>query len=126
MDLRRFHRMTYTAPALLTCNNLTYEGRLGNISLQGALVSANEGLMVTPGDRCTVEIHPEDAEKPLLMYAEVIHSFYSMVGVKFLLTEEEEERLYLLLQGITPEPDKLKHEWEHVLHGDGQQGESSA
>lgn len=126
MEHRRFHRITYTAPGLFSCNNLTHEGRLGNISLQGAMFSANEGVMVSPGDRCTLTIRDESLEAPLLMYAEVVHAFYSMVGVKFHANREEEELLYDLLKGLTPDPALLQHEWEHVLHNESNDGENAA
>lgn len=115
MDLRRFHRITYTPSAVFSCNNLSYEGRLVNISLQGAMVSANEGLMASPGDRCTIAFTPEASPDQLLIYGEVVHAFYSMAGIKFLLSAEEGMQIYRLLEGMTPEPERLKQEWEHIL-----------
>lgn len=125
MEQRRFHRVTFSAPSDLTHQSIVYRGRLDNISLRGAMVSANECIMIPPGDSCTLSIRAREAAPPIVLTAQVVHSFFSMVGVKFVaFADDAEQRLYDLLQTITDEPDTLRHEWEVILdHRGDQQGE---
>ncbi|HBG05296.1 MAG: pilus assembly protein PilZ [Geobacteraceae bacterium GWC2_58_44] len=123
MEQRRFHRVTFSAPSDLIHQDMTYRGRLDNISLRGAMVSADECIMIPPGDTCTLSIRPDEKAPPIILTAEIVHCFFSMVGVKFVaFSEDAEQRLFELIKTITPEPDRLRNEWEVVLaHRAGQQ-----
>lgn len=116
MSQRRFHRVTFSAPGDLVHYDMTYRVRLVNLSLRGALISANEYIIVPLGETCTLSISLEEGKAPLIVTVEVVHCFISMVGVKFVAFDADgEERLFELLQGITDKPDKLKGEWAEIL-----------
>jgi len=116
MENRRFHRVKFAAPGDLLHLGMTYRSRLENISLRGALISADECIMVPLGDTCILSIHLEEENTPLVLTVEVVHSFFSMVGVKFVsFGEDAESRLFELLKRITSEPDKLMDEWQEIL-----------
>jgi hypothetical protein len=119
MEHRRFHRIKFTALSDLVHHSMTYRARLENISLRGAMISADECIMIPPGERCTLAILLEEGVPPLVLTVEVVHSFYSMVGVRFVsFAGDAEIRLFQLLKGISSEPDQLRHEWQVILaHG---------
>jgi len=98
---------------------MDYLIRLQNISLGGAMVSADEGIMAPVGDTCTLSLSHRDGESQLVLTGQVIHSFYSMLGMQFIAFPDGAERaLYELMQRITSEPEQLRQEWEEVLaHG---------
>ena len=116
MEQRRFHRVTFSAPSDLIHHDMTYRGRVENISLKGALISADECIMVPLGDTCTLSLRPGEGDPPIVFTARVMHSFFSMVGVSFVdLPETTETRLFDLMKTITTEPDQLRQEWEEIL-----------
>ena len=125
MEQRRFHRVTYSAPGELSHHGLTYRIKLQNLSLRGAMLSSNDGLMIPVGDTCTLSLAPEQAP-PFVVTIEVVHSFFSMVGVKFVdLADGAETALYELLQKISGEPETLRQEWEEILgHHPRREGET--
>jgi hypothetical protein len=123
MEQRRFHRVTFSAPGDLIHHDMTYRVQLGNISLRGALISADECIMVPLHETCTLSIWLEEVDTPLILTTQVVHSFFSMVGVKFVsFADDAESRLFELLKKITSEPDNLRLEWEEILaHRAGRQ-----
>ena len=115
MEHRRFHRVKFTAQSDLIHQEMTYRGRLENISLRGALISADECIMVPPGGSCTLSIRDEEGGAPLVLTVEVVHSFFSMVGVRFVSFDQgAESRLFQLLGRISSEPDQLRQEWREL------------
>jgi len=115
MDQRRFHRVTFSAPSDLMHHGMTYRGRLDNISLRGAMISADECIMISPGETCTLSVTPCPGAAPIVLTAEVVHCFFSMVGVKFVaFGEGAESRLHALMRDISGEPDKLRKELEVI------------
>ncbi|MBJ6751249.1 PilZ domain-containing protein [Geomonas anaerohicana] len=115
MEQRRFHRVTYSAPGELDHHDIKYRCRLENVSLRGALISANECLMVPLHETCRLTIPLEPGKEPLTITVSVVHCFFSMVGVKFIgFTGDSELRLLELLKKQTSEPDKLMQEWESL------------
>ena len=123
MSQRLFHRVTFSAPGELIHHELTYRGRVENLSLRGALVSADECIMVPLGDTCTMSLCPSQEDPPIVLTVKVMHSFFSMVGVSFVdFPEDTERRLFELMKTITSEPDQLRLEWEEILaHSPDQQ-----
>jgi len=108
---RRFHRIRFTVKSELTHNNINYLGRLENISLNGALISFSDGVVVPRDEECILSVHLDDEDTPLRLGVEVIHSNFTMIGVKFTVTNVETRlRLRNLLERLTPEPDKLSRE----------------
>lgn len=127
MEQRRFHRVKFSAPMNLLHHEMTYRGRVDNISLRGAMVSADECLMIPPGDVCTLSVFREETASPIVLTVEVVHSFFSMVGVKFVaFSDDAEQRLYDLMQGITDQPEKLRQEWEVILEHRADQRQARA
>jgi hypothetical protein len=115
MEHRRFHRVKFSARGDLQHQGMNYPVRLENISLRGALISSNECIMVPAGDVCTLTIELADGAV-LQLTAEVVHSFFSMVGVEFVaFAQDTELRLFRLLETITSNPDQLEQEWQAVL-----------
>lgn len=115
MEQRRFHRVKYTAPAELVHHDIKYRCRLENVSLRGALISADECLMVPQSESCTLAVTLAPDTPPMEITVCVVHCFFSMVGVKFVgFAGDAEERLLELLRQTTTEPETLRQEWESV------------
>jgi len=113
MEQRRFHRVKINIPSEFKHHDMNYRCRLENISLRGALISADECIMVPLGETGIFSIYLESEHPPLVISATVVHCFFSMVGVKFVaFAEDAENRLFELLKRNTQEPVKLMHEWE--------------
>jgi len=110
-EKRRFHRIRFMVKSELTHNDIDYLGRLENISLNGALISFSDGVVVPLGEECILTVHLEDEDTPLRLGVEVIHSNFTMIGIKFTATNVETRlRLRKLLERLTTEPDKLSRE----------------
>jgi hypothetical protein len=108
MEHRRFHRVKSTALGDLSHQGITYRVRLENLSLGGALLSSEEGILIPEGDNCSLSIHFE-GEEVFVLTAEIMNSFFSMVGVRFVLLEKDaEDRLLQLLRRI-PGPSALEN-----------------
>ena len=110
-EKRRFHRIRFMVKSELTHNDIDYLGRLENISLNGALISFSDGVVVPLDEECTLTVHLEDENTPLRLGVVVIHSNFTMIGIKFTATNVETRlRLRKLLERLTTEPDKLSSE----------------
>lgn len=117
MEKRRFHRVTFCAPSDLMHQEIIYRGRLENLSLRGAMISADECIMIPPGETCTLSVHVKEGAPPIVLTARVVHCFFSMVGVKFVgFIGDAEQRVYELMQSITAEPETLRDEWKRILN----------
>lgn len=111
IEKRRFHRVRFTAKSVLKHHDLAYQGQLENISLNGALVSFSNGIIVPQGDKCILTVWLKGEEIPLRFFVEVIHSSFTMVGVRlFSVDADTRVRLHNLMERITPEPEKLEKE----------------
>lgn len=111
IEQRRFHRVRFMAKSELNHNDIIYKGQLENLSLNGALVSFNDGIIVPQGEECTLTVCLEGELIPLRFEVEVIHSSFTMVGMKFVSSgADTKERLYKLMEKLTTEPDKLRDE----------------
>ncbi len=111
LEKRRFHRVRFTAACELTHNRISYKGQVENISLNGALVSFNEGLIVPQDDECLLRICLVGDNVPLELAARVIYSNFTMVGVKFSpMDSVTVERLYKLVASLSRETEKLSDE----------------
>ena len=115
MEKRKFHRVQLTAKSMLTHKNVIYRGQLENISLNGALVRFDLGIIVPQGVEYNLAIYLESEDTPLLLNVEVVCSTCAMAGVKFLSYEDDTLiRLHNLLEKISPAPDKLRTELEII------------
>ncbi|QWV94908.1 PilZ domain-containing protein [Geomonas oryzisoli] len=115
MEQRRFHRITYSAPGELVHHDIKYRCRLENVSLRGALISADECLMVPLHESCRLTVPLQPGGAPLTITVSVVHCFFSMIGVKFTgFSGDSEQRLFDLLKEKTTEPEKLLQEWDSL------------
>ncbi|UFS71731.1 PilZ domain-containing protein [Geomonas sp. RF6] len=115
MEKRKFHRIRLTARCALTHNGITYHGHTENMSLNGALISFSDGIIVPKGEECVVLVFLDDEEAPLRLVVEVVYSFYTMLGTKIVQVDEETQaRLVAVVERVTDEPEKLKEEIERM------------
>jgi hypothetical protein len=115
MTERRFHRVKFSAPGDLRHQGMSYQVRLENLSMRGAMLSSDECIVIPEGEHCTISFRFESQDAPLVLTAEVIHTFFSMVGVQFIgFDRNAEQRLFEHLQKITSEPERLNQEWQAI------------
>jgi c-di-GMP-binding flagellar brake protein YcgR len=120
LEKRRFHRVRFTAPSELTHNDITYKGQLENISLNGALLSFSEGVIIPQDEECILTVHLEGENDLLRMVVKVIYSNFTMIGIKFASVDAEtRERLYMLMARLSNEPEKLTQE-RQLLEREGE------
>jgi len=106
-EKREFHRVRFRAKSELTHNELTYQGQLENISLNGALISFDDGIVVPEGEKCILTIHLDDEETPLRVAVDVKHSNFTMIGIRFNACDEiARKRLCKLMERLSAETDK--------------------
>jgi len=107
MTHRRYHRIKFTARGDLHHQGISYQVRLENISQGGALISSDECIMILPGDDCVLSIQLEEEQELLVATVQVVHSFFSMVGVRFVAFEKDaEQRLVELLKKSACLPER--------------------
>jgi hypothetical protein len=110
-EKRRFHRIRFTVKSELTHNDINYLGRMENISLSGALISFSDGVVIPCDEECILIIHLENEDTPLRLKVMVIHSNFTMIGVKFTHSDVETRlRLRRLMESLHEEPDMLNRE----------------
>ena len=108
IEKRRFHRVRYVSECVLTCHDASHEGRLENLSLNGALASFNGSILVRPANTGTLDVYVDSQAEPLRFEVEVVHGGFSMVGVKFLdMDSGTKVRLQELLRRLTSTPEKF-------------------
>ena len=126
MEPRRFHRVKFSAPGELKHHEMKYRCRLENVSLRGALISADECIMVPLNETCTLSLSLAPECEPAVITVRVVHCFFSMVGVSFVaFAGDAEKRIFELLSGISTEPEKLREEWEGLQRAGSAQGEDA-
>ena len=127
MEKRRFHRVKFHASGEMIHLEMSYKCRLENISLRGALISADECIMIPLGETCSFSFCPSPGSAPIVISVVIVHSFFSMVGVQIVaFADDAETRILELMKRTTPEPDKLQQEWEAVIaHKAKQQTQST-
>jgi hypothetical protein len=104
MEHRRFHRVKSTAQGDLSHQGITYRVRLENLSQRGALLSSDDCIMIPENDQCTLSFQFDESE--FVVTAEVMHTFFSMVGVRFAIFEKgSEDLLSQLLRRFSDAPD---------------------
>ena len=115
MEHRRFHRVRFAAKGDLRHQGLTYRVRLENISMSGALVSSEECILIPEGDTCSLSIRLEAEDAVIALKVQVMHSFFSMVGVRFVDLEKDAElHLFEILQKVTVGPARHGQEWQEI------------
>jgi hypothetical protein len=80
-----------------------------NISLNGALISFNDGVVIPRDECCSLTVYLEDVTLRLLI--EVIHSNFTMIGVEFAKKDDAMEvRLQKLIERLTTGQEYLVKE----------------
>lgn len=120
LEKRLFHRVRFTAASELTHNDITYKGQLENISLNGALLSFSDGVIIPQDEECILMVRLEGENEPLRLLVKVIYSNFTMIGIKFASVDAEtRERLYMLMARLSNEPEKLTQE-RQLLEREGE------
>lgn len=97
-SIEKVHRVRCEAVSDLKHNEITYKGRLENISSKGALVSMLDGLIVPDGDECSCTVYLEGGFRPLQFTAKVIDTFYTMAALEFTSYDADtRQQLYKLV-----------------------------
>jgi len=101
-EQRQYNRVRFSAKCSLSHNNISYMGHLENISENGALISFSDGVVIPRDDSCSLTIYLEDENSPLHVLIEVVHSNFTMIGIKFSSKDvEKQERLHNLIERLT-------------------------
>jgi hypothetical protein len=120
LERRRFHRVRFTAESELTHNGMTCKGQLENISLNGALLSFKDGVIIPQDEECILKVWLEWESDPLSIVVKVIYSNFTMIGISFAsVGSETRERLYKLMEWLSNEPEKLTQE-RQLLEREGE------
>lgn len=115
LEKRRFHRVRFTAASELNHNDITYRGQLENISLNGALLSFSDGVVIPQDEECVLTVRLQAGSDPLRIVVKVIYSNFTMIGIKFVSVDAEtQERLYDLMASISNEQEKLTRERQQL------------
>ena len=108
---RHFIRVRFKAKCSLTHNKTNYPGQLENISINGALISLNDGIVIPRDDICSLTVYLEDENTPLHLVIEVMYCKFTMIGVKFTKKNAEtRKRLEDLIDRLTTEQENLVKE----------------
>jgi hypothetical protein len=110
-EKRQFKRVRFKAKCSLRHNNICYLGQMENISINGALISFSDGVVIPRNESCSLTVYLEEENSQLLLKIEVIHSNFTMIGIKFASKDAEmQERLQKLIERLTTGQDKLVNE----------------
>jgi hypothetical protein len=110
-EMRQFKRVRFKAKCSLSHNNISYLGQMENISLNGALISFSDGVVIPRNESCSLTVYLEEENSPLRLTIEVIHSNFTMIGIKFVSNDAEmQERLQELIERLTTGQEKLVNE----------------
>ena len=90
------------------------EGKLRNLSVNGALVQLENDMPMQPGVQCLITIHLNIFESTLHFLAEVRHSHGNAAGVKFLFMDSD-TKIYLdsLLAFRTANQHLISEEYDY-------------
>ncbi len=111
LEKRRFHRVRFRCACELIHNGISYKGQLENISLNGALISFEEGVIIPEDDKCFLVIHLEGEVSLLQMTVRVVYSNFTMSGVKFSVMEDAaRERLSNLMAALGCDSVRISQE----------------
>ena len=115
IEQRQFHRVKLTEKSALVYQDTIYQGELENISLNGAVISIEDGVSIPTGAICLLIVYLKGEVNPLRLNVEVIHNNLAMLGMRFVpLDEYGQNRLVHLVEKFTTEPEKLVTELESI------------
>ena len=115
MQQRLFTRVLFTAKSTGTLDGVILTGKIENISLNGAMISFENGINFKCGDNCFLTIYPEGESYPIRIIAEVVRFLRNMVGIKFVTIDDENQRcLYELVKRVATEPENMDEQRERM------------
>ena len=75
------------------------------------MISFNDGVVIPRDENCSLTVYLEDENTPLRLLIEVIHSNFTMIGIKFTSKDAEtQERLHNLIERMTTVQENLVKE----------------
>jgi len=81
-ERRRFSRITFHRPGLITVAGVQSEVGVLDVSLKGALLEVPVGLVAQVGAHCAVRIHLDQGEAIIHMEGQVAHRNDRRLGVR--------------------------------------------
>ena len=88
INTRRYPRIRFAARCVLHHTGCSYEGKVVNISLGGAMIGFDESVMVPQEEKSSLVIFVDGLEQPQHLDVEVIYSTFFCMGVKFIAFDE--------------------------------------
>ena len=121
---RRFERVPCNEKVIVHYMDRFMDGKLRNISVNGALVQLENDMPMQPGEQCLITIHLSIFDSTLHFLAEVRHSHVNVAGVKFLFMDSD-TKIYLnnLLAFRTANPHLISEEYDYSSYHSGNTGE---
>ena len=114
-EKRKFHRIRLSAKSTLSHQDVVYNGKLENFSLNGALVRLKPPATVPKGDGYLLAIYIEGEDVPLRFIVEVVSAEHDLAGLKFVSCDADSAtRLGLLVEQLASETDPLKSDHERI------------
>ena len=111
IEKRRFQRVQFQTPCRLLVHDTEERGQLETLSLNGAMVSFKESVMVPEGESCDLQVFLDGRETPLCFRVTVVYSTLFRLHVRFDNAETEtNRRLYRLLRSLVSDPETLRQE----------------
>ena len=115
IEQRQFHRVKLTEACALSYQDTSYPAELDNISLNGAVITLSDRVVIPNGAICLLTVYLRGEKTPLRLNAEVIHANRAMVGMRFIpLDEYGQNCLVDLVEKFTTEPNKLASELDSI------------
>lgn len=72
-EQRHFHRVPFSAATRLATETRQWDAQLLDISFKGALVAPPADCDLSVKDTCTLELHLDEVDTIIVMYAHVVH-----------------------------------------------------
>lgn len=117
-DSRQFYRAPSSHSVEVLTGESCHAGCLRNISLNGALLHLNVEAAFAVGDRCVLQFQLDEAPlPPLQIPCEVVHGCEHLVGVKFLGSAEEAERLLPFLMKLVDDTGRDGDDYLERIRG---------
>jgi hypothetical protein len=109
LEKRKFPRFRFEADCILLFDGQAHKGKLVNISLGGAMISLNDGAIISQDEECLLKIVTESNETPDELKVAVAYAAFSCIGLRFLsFDENSHSRLYAQIQTLSMNPEKYR------------------
>ena len=115
MEKRRFRRVPFKAQCVFGYYGISEAGQVETISLNGAMISFHDSLMVPEGETCSLSVTLPEETTTLQFQVVVVYSTLYRIHVQFVSCDEPtRHRMIRLMETLSPEPEKLAEEL-HLL-----------